>query len=47
MNDDLRISIGYVGPQELFDTYKDKFYQEYGEKWDFSEAVIAGKGYDS
>ena len=41
MNDELRTSIGWVGPQELFDTYKERFLEKYGEKWDYTSAVIA------
>ena len=41
MNDELRTSIGWVGPQELFDTYRERFLEKYGEKWDYTSAVIA------
>lgn len=41
MEDDIRISIGWVNPQTLFDIYRQKFLDKYGEKWDYTSAVFA------
>lgn len=41
MEDNMRIAIGTVDPQMLFDIYKQRFLDKYGEKWDYTSAVVA------
>ena len=37
----MRIAIGTIDPQMLFDIYKQRFLDKYGEKWDYTSAVVA------